>query len=528
MGSMPARPRLRRLLLGVVVLAALLGVGYAILSARQPGDISNPDVEFDARDRPTPMPAVDRNDATSSFSWPTYGYDAGRTRYLPLKQPFRPPFAERWKRGGDVLLEFPPALGGRSLFLLNDEGLLQGISRKTGNVRWRRRLGHLAASAPAYANGVVFVTILERGKGVKGGRVVAVSAATGRTRWSIRLASRTESSPLVDRGTLYFGSENGTVYAMSTRNGAIRWTHKAPGAVKGGLALDHGRLFLGAYGGTVQALDRRSGRLIWSKGTSGGRFGLRSGNFYATPSAAFGRVFVGNTDGFVYSFAQSNGRLAWRKKTGGYVYSSAAVAQVPGTPPTVYVGSYDRNLYALDARSGSVRWKHHTEGRVSGGVVVLGDLVFYSTLARTTTALRARDGARIWFTRRGGFNPVVSTGRGIFLVGYTTLFGLDGRPPTTGPQAAADRRARQQEARRIALIRRVMRRRAALNRRVAARRAAVRRRNALIASGGSLCVRSHGRRVCYRPRPLFCVRRKSDDRTICRAYARGPARRRGR
>jgi outer membrane protein assembly factor BamB len=517
---MPAHPRLRRLVLAVVVLAALLASGFAILDARQPGDVSNPNVEFDARDRPTPVPVARHNDATSSFSWPTYGYDAGRTRYLPLKRRFRPPFAERWKRGGDVLLEFPPALGGRSLFLLKNDGLLLGISRKTGRVRWRRHLGHLAASAPAYAKGMVFVTILERGKGVKGGRVVAVSAATGRTRWSIRVSSRTESSPLVSRGNLYFGSENGTVYALSTRNGAVRWTHKAPGAVKGGLALDQGRLFLGAYGGTVQALDRRSGRLVWSKGTSGGKFGLRSGNFYATPSAAFGRVYIGNTDGFVYSFAQSDGSLAWRKKTGGYVYSSAAVAQVPGTPPSVYIGSYDRNLYALDARSGSVRWKHHTEGRVSGGVVVLGDLVFYSTLARTTTALRAADGRRIWFTRRGGFNPVVSTGRGIFLVGYTTLFGLDGRPPTTGPQADADRRARQKEARRIALIRRVMRRGSELNRRVAARRAAVRRRNALIASGGLLCIRSHGRRVCYHPRPLFCTKRGSDGRTVCRAYRR--------
>lgn len=521
MRSMPAHPRLRRLVLAVVALLTLSGVGAVILNSREPGDVSNPDVEFDVRDRPVTQ-VVDRpaNDAAASFSWPTYGYDAGRTRYLPLKRNFRPPFAERWKRGGDVLLEFPPALGGRSLFLLKDDGLLLAISRKTGRVRWRRELGHLAASAPAYANGVVYVTVLERGKGVKAGRVAALDAATGRTRWSIRLASRTESSPLVVRGTVYFGSESGRVYALSARNGAVRWVHKAPGAVKGGLALDDGRLFLGAYGGTVQALDRRSGRLIWSKGTSGGRFGLRSGNFYATPSAAFGRVYIGNTDGFIYSFAQSDGRLAWRKKTGGYVYSSAAVAQVPGTPPTVYVGSYDRHLYALDARSGSVRWKHYTEGRVSGGVVLLGDLVWYSTLARTTTALRAKDGRRIWFTRRGGFNPVVSTGRGIFLVGYTTLFGLDGRPPRTGPQAAADRRARLKEKRRIALIRRVMRRQDELNRRVAARRAAIRRRNALIRSGRELCFRSGGRTVCRTPRPLFCTKRGSDGRTICRAYYR--------
>jgi len=520
---MPAHPRRRRrLVIAVVLLAAAVFAAVTIVTSRESGDVFNPDVEFNPGDRPETR-AVDRpaNDNRASFSWPTYGYDAARTRYLPLKRNFRPPFAERWKRGGNVLLEFPPALGGRSLYLLKDDGLLLAISRRTGRVRWRRELGHLAASSPAYARGVVYVTVLERGKGVRAGRVVALEARTGRTRWSVRLPSRTESSPLVSRGSVIFGSENGTVYALRARNGTVRWTHKAPGAVKGGLALDGGRLFLGTYGGTVQALRPSTGKLLWSRGTNGGKFGLRSGNFYATPSAAFGRVYIGNTDGFVYSFAQSSGRLAWRKKTGGFVYSSAAVAQVPGTRPTVYVGSYDRNVYALDARSGKVRWKHRTEGRVSGGVVLLGDLVWYSTLARTTTALRARDGKKLYFTRRGGFNPVVSTGRGIFLVGYTTLFGLDGRPPKSGPQAVADRAARSKERRRIALIRRVVRRQEARNRRVAARRAAVRRRKALRASGVRFCATTKsGRTVCRRPRPLVCVKRKRDDRTICRPRRR--------
>jgi outer membrane protein assembly factor BamB len=518
---MPAHPRLRRLVLAAVVLIALAGVTAAILNSREPGDFSNPDVEFKAQDtspKPAPKKPGSRSD---SFTWPVYGYNKARTRYLPLAKPFRPPFAERWTRGGGVLLEFPPALGGRSLFLLKDDGMLQAISRKTGRIRWRRNLGHLAASSPAYARGVVYVTLLERGRGVKAGRVVALSAKDGRTRWSVRLKSRSESSPLVDRGRLYFGTESGLVYALGIGHGSVIWTHKAHGAVKGGLALDGGRLFLATYGGNVEALRPSDGRLLWRKGTSGGRFGLRSGNFYATPSAAFGRLYVGNTDGFVYSFAQSDGRLAWRKKTGGYVYSAAAVANVPGTRPTVYVGSYDRHIYALDARSGSVIWKHYTEGRVSGGVVLLGDLLFYSTLARTTTALRAKDGRQLWFTRRGGFNPVVSTGRGIFLVGYTNLYGLDGRPPKTGPQAIKDRKAREAAARRRSMFRRIMRRQEARNRRVLARRAAIRRRNALIARGGRLCVTKNGRARCYTPRPLFCTKRKSDGRTICRAYRRG-------
>lgn len=525
MALMPVRPRhLRRVVIAVVLLAAVAFAAIKVVASREPGNVSNPNVEFRTNDT-TAVPARTepsrQGDKTKPFNWPVYGYDKARSRYLPLSQPLRPPFAERWKLGGSVLLEFPPVLGGRSMFLLKDDGQLLGIARKDGTVRWRRKLGRLAAASPAYADGTVYVVLLERGNGVKGGRVAAVRAYDGRTRWSRKLPSRSESSPLVDGRSLIFGTESGMVYAMDTQDGSIRWTHKADGAVKGGLALDNGRLFLGAYGGTVEALRPSDGKLLWRTGTSGGALGLRSGNFYATPSAAFGRVYIGNTDGFVYSFAQSDGRLAWRTKTNGYVYGSAAVAAPPGTGPTVYVGSYDRFFYALDARTGAVRWKHRTEGRVSGGAVLLGDLVFYSTLARTTTALRAGDGRRLWFTPRGGFNPVVSTGREIFLVGYTNLYGLDGRPSDPGAVAAGDRRRR-------AMVRRVMRRQAELNRRVSARRAAIRRRNALIRSGALLCAQRDGTTVCRRPRPLFCVKRKSDDRTVCKAYGVGPVVRRKR
>jgi len=195
---------------------------------------------------------------------------------------------------------------------------------------------------------------------------------------------------MLHQGTLSFGTEDGTVFGLRASDGFTRWRYRADGAVKGGLALDGGKLFFGDYGGRVHAIRADTGRPVWEKGTRGARFGLGAGNFYSTPAAAYGRVYIGNTDGFVYSYAARDGALAWRKRTGGFVYGSPAVAQVPGGKPTVYIGSYDKRFYALDARTGRERWSRKAEGRVSGGATVLGDLVFYSTLARTTTALGAR------------------------------------------------------------------------------------------------------------------------------------------
>jgi outer membrane protein assembly factor BamB len=407
-------------------LLLLVAVVAAVSSVRG-GDVFNEDVPFRLRPPPAPLETPAAGRRGRQFSWAFYGYDKSRTRYLPARRDLGPPYRLRWAFRNTVLLEFPPALGGRSAFLLRNNASLYAISRRTGRRRWKRHLGSLSASAPAYAYKKVFVTILKRFRTSKGGRVVAVRARNGSTRWSRKLPSRSESSPIVHRGKLFFGTEDGTVYALRTRDGAVVWRYRADGAVKGGPTLDERRrrLYFGDYAGAVHALRVADGRRVWRAKVSSGPLGLGRGAFYSTPAVAYGRVYIGNTNGGVYSFDEDTGRLAWRKHTGAYVYSSPAVAHVPRGRPTVYVGSYDGRLYALDARTGRPRWSLEAEGRISGSPVVVGGLVWYSTLARTTAAVGARTGRRVYLTHRGAFNPVVSDGRAIFLVGYSSLFALE-------------------------------------------------------------------------------------------------------
>jgi outer membrane protein assembly factor BamB len=518
----PSGGRRRRLVWIVpVVVALLLAAGAVKVLTGGPGDVSNPDVEFDTAPpaASTPTPANTTNDNANDpfddgFEWPLYGYTPNRARYLPLDRPLRPPFTLRWKVTGSILLEFPPVLCGRSLYLLKNNGALYAISRRTGKVRWRAKLGYLAASSPACHDGTVYSVLLARGKGIRAGRVVAVAGYTGRTRWSRKLPSRSESSPLIDHGRLYFGSEDGTVYAMDIADGAIKWTYKAGGAVKGAVALDgDGRLFFGDYNGQVTALRRADGKPLWKTGTDGGAFGLKSGNFYAGAAVAYGRVYIGNTDGFVYSFSARDGKLAWRHKTGGYVYSSPAISPVRGG--TVYAGSYDGKLYAFDARTGNVKWTRRSGGKISGGPVVIGDLVFYSNLSRkSTAAVGAATGAPVWSIGRGAFNPVISDGRRIYLVGYTNLYAFAEQGRTAqGTLTGAARAKRKAHLAAVA----VRRHRRYVNARIAARRREVAQRLAQRRAGIKVCFRSGGRTTCRIPKPPVCFERASDGRTICRA-----------
>ena len=213
---------------------------------------------------------------------------------------------------------------------------------------------------------------------------------------------------------LIFGSEDGTVYALNKANGKTVWTYSASGAVKAAIALSGGRLYFGDYGGSVQAISARTGKRIWQSS--------QSGTFYSTAAVAWGRVFLGSTDGRMYSFT-TTGDLAWARQTGNYVYASPAAADVPGLGPTVYAGSYDGTFYAWNAKNGNSRWTWDAGGKISGGSVVIGNLVWFSDLGnKRVIALDSKTGRFVFKIGTGAFNPAVTDGQTMYLVGYGDLF----------------------------------------------------------------------------------------------------------
>ncbi len=392
---------------GAVAILAGIVVGYELL--KRPPDVHNAKVAFKPEKPPKPR--------AKTFNWPMFGLNPARTRYLPAKG-VKPPFRLIWHYTEHPLLEFPPVYAGGKLYAVNNNGTAFALDADTGKVLWERSIGRLNASSPAYYKHRLYIVNLVPG------HVLKLDARTGRILWKHELPGRAESSPLVLDGTLYFGCEDGQLFALSTRNGHQRWATTLGGPIKSAPAYYGGTLYVGDYGGYMNAVDAKTGALKWQSGSLGQGFGT-SGEFYSTPAVAFGRVYAGNNDDRVYSFDLKTGALAWSHSTGGYVYSGPTVANTPSTPPTVYIGSFDGNIYALDAKSGETRWERSAGGQVVGSLSAVGNIVYAAEFSNgSTNGYAMKTGRQVFHYKTGTYTPVISDGRRIYLVGYSSINAL--------------------------------------------------------------------------------------------------------
>jgi len=408
----------RGLLIVVGVAAMVL-----VLSACGSGSRPRPHTASVATTPPPPPPPPPKPPPRpTDTAWPLYGYDLARTRFFPHADRLDPPFRVGWRFSDGALLEFPPVIYDNTLYFQDINGYARAVSTMTGRVLWVHRVGTLAAASPALdpRHKLIFFTELSTSPGASvpgNGAVVALSMKTGRRAWSRALPAGSESSPLVHGLSVFLGDQGGTVYSLRTYDGHLNWAFGASGAVKGGVAFAHDTIYFDDYGGHVYALSAANGREIWSAGTGD--------NNYSTPAVAYGRVYLGSTNGRVYAFWASSGALDWSDSTGGYVYSSPAVADVPGLGPTVYIGSYDGVFRAYNALTGGERWSHSGGGRIDGSATVLGKVVYYSALgSNTSVGLDLWTGRQVFSYPDGEFTPVITDGKAVFLVGYSTIYQL--------------------------------------------------------------------------------------------------------
>jgi outer membrane protein assembly factor BamB len=372
--------------------------------------------------------AAGSDGAAPLVGWPLFGRVPERTHYLPDEgRDLDPPLREAWSINTHALIEFPPALSGGVAYIANKYGNVRAIRLRDHKVLWERVTDRRLAgpptfvTAPVFHRGRVFLAFLD-------GDLVAVDATDGKTVWKRNLHAHLESSPLAVGDALYLGDDKAKLVSVRASDGKARWRFDAPGAIKASPSYHDGKVCVADYEASMYCVDPADGRVLWRTNTTKVRpFG--DGGFYSSPAIAFGHVYAARDDGTVYAFDEKTGKVEWFFQTGNFIYGSPAVADVPGTPPSVYIGGYDEHFYALDALSGKQRWRFDVGGPVPGTGVVIGHTVYTSSFkTREAIGIDVRTHRKTFSLRQAGYTPVVSDGRRLYAIGYFELIGLE---PTT-------------------------------------------------------------------------------------------------
>jgi outer membrane protein assembly factor BamB len=208
--------------------------------------------------------------------------------------------------------EASPLVQGETLYLAsryNKNGGTSGLwalDRRTGEVRWFRKLGATRNSkigaSPAYRSGRVFVASYD-------GNLYAVDATSGQVKWRRKLSGSFYGTPAIAGTRLYVGSNsNGVLYCVDTRNGRVIWQRDLGTSIHSSPAVYNGKLYLGV-GKTFMAVSIRSGSPIWSA--------RARTKVWGSATVLNGLVYWSDF-GKTYASSSRSGKVVWTFNAGRY------------------------------------------------------------------------------------------------------------------------------------------------------------------------------------------------------------------
>lgn len=197
--------------------------------------------------------------------------------------------------------------------------------------------------------------------------------------WKYKVGGTEISAPVVDRGTVFVGSDDNNLYAIDVSSGRLKWQYPAFGKVYTPTAKE-GLVFAASFDNNIYALDL-DGNLKWQTG---------SGSSQATPPVAYNRILYGGFDKNIYAIYMINGSIKWQYAAGDWIESTPAISQ-----GVIYAGSNDNKIYAIDP-DGHLRWSYTTGGGIVSSPSVVNGIVYAGSKDNSIYAIDSTDGTLKW------------------------------------------------------------------------------------------------------------------------------------
>ncbi|MET9916834.1 serine/threonine-protein kinase [Streptomyces sp. NPDC006435] len=195
----------------------------------------------------------------------------------------------RCRKDGSVTEQ--PVVANGVVYFGSDDNHLYALDARTGKRRWAFPMHDGINSAPAVADGLVYIS---------SNRLYAVNAATGKQRWSrtgikykMLAGYRSFSAPTVADGTVYVGDSIEYLFALDAATGKKRWAFETENSVLAAATVANGVVYVPSFDSNLYAVDGRTGKKRWA---------FRTGSeLHSSPTVAGDVIYVGSSDQTLYA-----------------------------------------------------------------------------------------------------------------------------------------------------------------------------------------------------------------------------------
>ncbi len=192
-----------------------------------------------------------------------------------------------WRHETASPLLTPPVLYRGLAYGVTQEGWVHGVDAKTGEGKFKVKLGSVAA-APAAKEGLLLLP-------ERSGELHAFDLDTLEVRWSYDLEGQLWASPVCWQGYVYAVSWANTVRCLSLATGDDVWAYNLAAPVTATPVVAAGQLYVATENGRLLVLDALTGQLLFEDSVT-------LGPIQASPLVLDDTVIVAALDGTVKAY----------------------------------------------------------------------------------------------------------------------------------------------------------------------------------------------------------------------------------
>ncbi len=273
---------------------------------------------------------------------------------------------------------------------------VQCLDGATGQLLWAFKVEQGVWSAPAVADGIVFVCTSQRDAH---GKIYALDARTGEKIWALGTKEALLASPQVLDGTVYIYSQH-ALYVLDAENGQRRWAVAVDEEVFAPPTLLDGVVYVSTKTGKCYGLDMVTGhhRSAFSD----------VGNIYAVGQAQDGVICVGLYNDGLYGDEVAGGKTLWYSM----IDKQLSGAGLTIAQQTIYVASHGgysdsarERLFSININTGQQNWVATLRSIAVAPPVISNEVVYVSTFSGEIHAIDAKQGKLLTSMSVGSRKP---------------------------------------------------------------------------------------------------------------------------